>query len=753
MAGDKASSLKRMVLVLVCAAFVVSGCAVRNASNQAANQQGAIEVFDAQAIPALNAGAAKYWYPLRSATVVIAVDRGKTDAAINGWGCLPAACVDVGINDEAVTGPLLMAAIAYGLEGDGFTLHSAAELLEKLEEAGNLVFNTFETPIVICFDYQAEEMKEAGKQIEVIIPLEGTLTYDKGLLSNEPLAFTENITPQPPEYENAARIADYKRFDYKSFNEALQDYVRIIRREVLHTRLYSSADSREHQFVVLVYIVLAVIWMASIVNRVMQRDVRRAALLAGVILLGWVVLRLIKYQLPAATVLARYLWYGFYLFQLALPLALLRISLCVDKPEGMKPRWFRVLVTVNALLFALVMTNDLHNLVFRLNMNADWSRDYGYGVAFYFVLAGFILPFIAAIGVLLFKSLKNPRRRQVLFPICFCAALAVYGYGYVNRIPLAWESDYTLTIGLFALLFLEAALRTGLIPVNTKYSLLFTHSTLDMRIIDREGNEVLSSHAAAVPEPYTADENTLIHGADIIGGRAFWREDISELNRLHNKTAESVKRLQAANAVLSERERVKRSVDEENARTALMSRLEEKISSHASRLTEMMDGLEDEPGNSIKTARAALLLCYLKRLCNLFFREMEEDTLPANELAVYLDELAEVAVLAGVNVIVTCKINGLIAARRAALFYDFFYAAIRWAAENDCANMLATLEADKNRDQTMKILPSAGSDEFKLDSRLEAAISQDGGVYALKDLDDDTVGISLNFPGGGEAGV
>ena len=60
-------------------------------------------------------------------------------------------------------------------------------------------------------------------------------------------------------------------------------------------------------------------------------------------------------------------WYGYYLFQLALPVALLYLTGILDREEGEKrlvcPPWPPLVVYVLSVL--LVMSNDLHQLVFR----------------------------------------------------------------------------------------------------------------------------------------------------------------------------------------------------------------------------------------------------------------------------------------------------------------------------------------------------------------------------------------------------
>ena len=71
--------------------------------------------------------------------------------------------------------------MSYALEGGDCTLSAAAVPLEVLYTAGNLRFADYETPVLICFDYQAAAMQMAGRDMEIIVPAEGTLCFEKGL--------------------------------------------------------------------------------------------------------------------------------------------------------------------------------------------------------------------------------------------------------------------------------------------------------------------------------------------------------------------------------------------------------------------------------------------------------------------------------------------------------------------------------------------------------------------------------------------
>jgi hypothetical protein len=512
------------------------------------------EVFDPQAISALRAGNATYWYPHYQATVVIAVDRERTDANIKTWSDLSHTDELVGISsaiqsNPRVNNPLMMAAIAFGLEGEGFTLNKVTDFLAAIQSEGRLVRNSLEPPIVICYDFQAADLIKSGHNIEIIIPSEGTFTYIKGLLSSTELTFSgdvdnlllangfrlldgrsyDTLYPDAAAYENASVITDYEHLITAS-----QNATRTLRKDVLRTRLYSSKDDRQHQWWVLVYIIIVLVWLASFMNRIANKNMRRTILLAGILLMGWMLARLLSYQLDISTVFRLYINYTYYLFQLSLPVVLLWLAHIIGKYEGIIPMpwWIKTFAVYMFSLIVFVYTNNLHHGLYIFDFtNPNWGDEYGHGFAYTLIHASWQISFVATMLLLFLKCKGNVRKTGFLFLLTFVIVLFAYQYGYQNYIPIARDSDTTMVKGILILFFIELLIRAGLIPVNTKYKKLFANSPLGMRINDITGKAVwasasvvdydkatlenaLSSH----PLPTQQDDTTLLFASPIAGG-------------------------------------------------------------------------------------------------------------------------------------------------------------------------------------------------------------------------------------------
>jgi hypothetical protein len=261
-------------------------------------------------------------------------------------------------------------------------------------------------------------------------------------------------------------------------------------------------------------------------------------------------------------------------------------------------------------------------------------------------------------------------------------------------------------------------------------------------------SEAFRAALEAYPAPVNLDENTLLYAAPIEGGHVLWQEDVSELNRLNRESEETAEKLKAANRLLAEEEGFKRAIQDENEKTRLMTQLEAEIAVHVIRLNTMIEQLENVTNRPKATARITLLLCYIKRRCNLFFREREAAAFPSGELAVYLDELAEIAGYSGVDVILASDPRDDISVRRATLLYDLFYSVLYWATWLAEARILADLSVGGGV-AALRLLPSEDARSFSMDKALLAAIASEGGRYETKELDDDDVSLSLTFQGGG----
>lgn len=738
----------------------------------------AVACFDVQAIPAMDRGVGRYWYPHVSATVVLAVDRTRTDAVITGWNSLRESRVPVGMSSTSIVrNMLVLGALSYGLNPKEPSKREALDFLEHLCQNGGFELEGSDAPILLCLDYEAAAWNRNGGDYEIIVPVEGTLSYRMGLFSDVPLALEPGLDaallsaglplasgerPQdfPGDYRWARTLGEE---DYDWFLKVTGDSSRDLCRQVFHTRLYTTADMREHILSALFLSAAILLWKGTVSHRMMRRDVRRVVSLLSWLTVGWLLLRLFKYQQLTEGTLTRMCWYGYYLFQLALPVALLYLTEILDRAEGEKrlahPLWPPLVCYVLSVL--LVLTNELHQLVFRFDLEGNWASDYSYGLGYWLMIAFSLLFFVLAVVKLFYKGRKSAYWGGKLFPLLFCGGLVSYVIAYIYRVPLAWESDITVNICILSVLFFETVLHAGLVPVNIQYQRLFAFAPISLTILDENGRAVLSSRSAHpisrsiwkrllmdMEQPLLRDSNTQLHAIPVRSGMAVWQEDLSRINRLKREIQDVQDRLEAANRLLREEGEIKKRLMTVEANRSLFEQLDRDMEQRVASLTRLIKTLPKTDKPKGLTAYITLCLCHIKRRCNLFFLARQGELLPGDELELYLDELAELARYAGLQTLIRCGQKEALEIRSAALCYDYAFETISWALKETASPLMGYLESEGS-DLVFRFLPGGDPTQWHFSEELITSVSAMGGQIACKDLDD-AFGICMRIPLGGE---
>lgn len=738
----------------------------------------AVACFDVQAVPAMARGVGRYWYPHVSATVVLAVDRTRTDAVVTGWNSLRENRVPVGMSSTSIVrNMLVLGALSYGLNPKEPSKREALDFLEHLCQNGGFELEGSDAPILLCLDYEAAAWNRSGGTYEIIVPVEGTLSYRMGLFSDVPLALEPGLDaallsaglplasgerPQdfPGDYRWARTLGEE---DYDWFLKVTGDSSRDLRRQVFHTRLYTTADMREHILSALFLSAAILLWKGTVSHRMIRHDVRRVVIVMSWLMVGWLLLRLFKYQLTADGLLCRMCWYGYYIFQLALPVTLLYLAVILDHPEGekkpLRPLWPPL--ACYALSVLLVLTNDLHQLVFRFDLEGNWASDYSYGLGYWLMIGFSLLFFVLAVVKLFYKGRKSAYWGGKLFPLLFCGGLIFYVIAYVYRVPLAWESDITVNICILSVLFFETVLHAGLVPVNIQYQRLFAFAPISLTILDENGRTVLSSRSAHpisrsiwkrllmdMEQPLLRDSNTQLHAIPVRSGMAVWQEDLSRINRLKREIQDVQDRLEAANRLLREEGEIKKRLMTVEANRSLFEQLDRDMEQRVASLTRLIKTLPKTDKPKGLTAYITLCLCHIKRRCNLFFLARQGELLPGDELELYLDELAELARYAGLQTLIRCGQKEALEIRSAALCYDYAFETISWALKETASPLMGYLESEGS-DLVFRFLPGGDPTQWHFSEELITSVSAMGGQNACKDLDD-AFGICMRIPLGGE---
>ena len=471
---------------------------------------------------------------------------------------------------------------------------------------------------------------------------------------------------------------------------------RLIGRGCFYPTLFSYLRS-------FIYIGMFAAWGLSVRKRIVQKQVRRYLTGVSLLLILWFTLRSAKYFIFWQPNVIRYLWYLYYLPMLFVPTLALLIAMSLGKPDEYKlPKSVWLLFAVSGALLILVLTNDLHQLVFSFSKNADiWSDEsYGYGVCYFAVIGWQVLCAAAALVVMLFKCRLKNRKLRFLPVIPLIVSL---NYLVLNYIGIPWQKelfgDVTAFQSLMYMLCFEACIACGYIHSNSRYADLFASSVgtsaqitdmsfnvryaaMDTKPISRE------KMMHAIQSPVTLADGLNLHTMPIGGGYAVWTEDVSALLEAREKFEGLAEELAERNEILRyeyKREAKRRRVEEQNRLYDLLRCTTQAQINRISTLTK-----EYQKINKTEPTRAKTLLAEIAVLCSYIKRRKHLTLLADRDCSVAIAELVgafteSLQALTLLNVRTTFFADSrlsVLSGKSAAEIFDFYEQVIESDLEN-----------------------------------------------------------------------
>ena len=438
-----------------------------------------------------------------------------------------------------------------------------------------------------------------------------------------------------------------------------------------------------------IYIMLFAAWGISVCRRIIQPQVRRYLTAISALMVFWVTARTLRHLFAETPWALRHLWYLYYLPMLFIPLLALFVALSLGKPDNFRlPKWTALLYIPTAALLLLVLTNDLHQLVFRFPEDAVvWMNEYRYGIVYFPVVGWMVLCALTALVIMLVKCRVPNSRKVLVLPFVPVVLSVIYGALYIFQLP--WlrliAGDVTVVFCLLIAATLESCIQCGLIQSNTHYRELFDASTVGAQITDPEYHVVLSSRAAqevnietlrqTQQSPVMLEGGIRLSGAPIKNGYVIWTEDVSPLIRVLNDLEEAKENLQDNKDILEEEHAVK----EREAHIAEQERLYHIIQRDTAKQILLMDEMIEQAENAGSDEERRHILkkmlvigAYLKRRSNLVFLSDKDSMLEATELELSIGESINNLETFGVTCGFISELTGLILSMNVIAMYDLF---------------------------------------------------------------------------------
>ena len=431
------------------------------------------------------------------------------------------------------------------------------------------------------------------------------------------------------------------------------------------------------------YLLLFALWGFSLDRRIIQKQALHCMRLTAALMLLWLILRTLKYEFVTDLTVARYIWYLYYLPMLFIPLLGVYIALSLGKSEKFRLTGkIGALAIVPAVLFLLVITNDLHQQMFAFSSGVPDNYGYSHGI-FYFCSMGWMVACMIFSLVLLLKKSRVPcSKKKRLAPFVIGCATVLYGILYLLGLPAVrwWFGDMNVMFCLLYAAIYESCIRCRMIQSNTGYVELFEATTLAACIADRNGNIVLRSRAA--DEDMVCPKNGLqiirpdgirISSAPISGGYAVWQDNVLPLTELRARLSENKAKIRSNKEKLQEAYLIQKKLNESTEKNRIYDELETKYGEQIARIGQLLKQCEGaEPAEIQNLLKRILLLgTYIKRDANLYFLSLEYELLPQQELRLTVDEAVRVMTVCGTECSVAYHTTKPMLSSEVARLFDF----------------------------------------------------------------------------------
>lgn len=397
----------------------------------------------------------------------------------------------------------------------------------------------------------------------------------------------------------------------------------------------------------LIYIALYAWWGMTANRRILQTQVRHALVAVSLLCIFWFVVRSLKYFFVTDPTAVRYLWYLYYFPMLFIPLLAVFVSLALGKPENYRlPQWARFLYVPTIALVLLVLTNDVHQLVFAFPAEEPWGdKDYEYAAGYYAVFGWEVLCALVAFGIMLAKC-RLAQKKKYLPALLLGAAVA---YAAIYASGAEWMQlvggDITAVQCLLFVGIFESCIACGLIQTNTGYEELFMVSRLGAQIENKDGEICLTSsnarnldpdqRAVVATKPIMIDGATLFKSKPIRFGRVLWQEDVAELVEAIEQIEENCQNLAERNRIHRENLETQRkilSLQEKNRAIDLLTNETAGQIEYIDKLLECYDKQENAQSRQKLLAGVAVVGAYVKRYGNLLLTSDRVSKADASDL-------------------------------------------------------------------------------------------------------------------------
>lgn len=400
------------------------------------------------------------------------------------------------------------------------------------------------------------------------------------------------------------------------------------------------------------FLVIFAIWSTFLYIRTFDKILKKYIISLGILLAFWMIIRIAKnYTYGIYTF---YFWYLYYIPLLLIPTIYYN---CSNYIINKKNKNFRIsTIVVSVILFLAVITNNTHNLVFKVTDDPD---DYTHNIG-YFIIVVWILGLII-IAIKNLMKLKKERKHKNTIAISTLILLGtLYTYFYVKNVPIIRHTNMSVIIGALFCMGIELLFDFKLIPNNYKYKKIFKNSHLPLEIVSNDGrlriktnhnieieNNIITDIKAGNCENIYKTKNKIQNVKKINGGYAVEEKDLSEIHKLENKLKATNQQLLKQEKILQKQKKIKSEIYETKLKNEIVELLDDTIEQKKELITKKLDEMQTVDFKKMQEIK--LLINYCKRMSSLVISNYNKEIYNNERLKIILNELLEETKALNVN--------------------------------------------------------------------------------------------------------
>lgn len=438
------------------------------------------------------------------------------------------------------------------------------------------------------------------------------------------------------------------------------------------------------------YTAMILLWERIMVSRILRKQSKKYFRMIAFLMIGYLGVRTLKYEIIYDNLVAiKYIRYVYYFFSINMIHLVFFISLMIAKSEREHiSSWWHLLWIPTETLVILVLTNDFHGLAFRNDVPLG-AKAYG-PLFFIIVLYAAILTIASLVSALrASRSMRSPL--PVILPIFLMLLWILYTFLYISNAPVFSYIKAAIVSAefniLIVILFVESLVFTRLIPSNRGYDGFLKLSSLNIGIMNDDGDIVFAPKKGPSVTPKMIrsslgkathiDKDTLLESAKITGGKSFWFIDLSELNSLKKQLYALNESLMNENELLNADKKLKEKMAKLEEQNEIRSYIDSRLSPKFDRLKDIMNNLpEDEAAFEAAMKEACVTSAYIKRYSNLFLLSKTDRNIAGAELGLAFNESLNYLSLSDVETHINWQGEGTLDIDAALAIYEVFQSII-----------------------------------------------------------------------------